>query len=264
MRRHARKLISYTKTLPDFLIIGCEKCGTTSLYDYLIQHSKIISSQQKEVEFFASPQYSLGIHWYKSHFPTKFKKRKKLTGEAYPNTIFYPLAPQRVKKHLPRAKFIVLLRNPVKRAYSAWNMHFNRKFTDLTFEESLERENQEFKNIRQKFIENERYWNTEYIRHAYLAKSIYADQLKEWFKYFPREQFLIIITEDLKKTPTKVLSQVFNFLDISDHKVNLTEKNVGNYRKEMNHETETKLIEFFKPHNERLYKLLGKNLDWDK
>ena len=102
------------------------------------------------------------------------------------------------------------------------------------------------------------------IDHPYPTRGIYADQLENWFKCYDRKQFLILATEDFHKNPQRTLDQVFDFLGVSPFQVgNLRDLNVGNY-KEMNEDTRKFLIEYFKPHNERLSKILKRSFDWDK
>ena len=115
---------------PDFYIIGFAKCGTTSLFEYLISHPNIHPPKGKEIDFF-DRLYSRGINWYKVGFPFTIQKfiekvffRKKfLTGEATPRYIEHPHAINRIKQTTPNAKFIILLRNPIDRAFSQHNMN---------------------------------------------------------------------------------------------------------------------------------------------
>ena len=114
--------------LPDFIIIGAQKSGTTSLYRFIVKHPAIAPATKKEVHYF-SIWYKFGELWYRSHFPTNlsrynFYKRtnqKLLSGEASPVYLFYPVVPGRMKELLPDVKLIVILRNPVDRAYSHYH-----------------------------------------------------------------------------------------------------------------------------------------------
>ena len=125
--RFIRNLSRNYRLLPDFLIIGYQKCGTTSLYNYLAQHTNIAPAGRKETHYF-SISYWRGINWYKSYFPTIFTKKKKggktngkfITGEASPQYIYHTYSLDRIQKTLPNVKLILLLRNPIDRAYSAY------------------------------------------------------------------------------------------------------------------------------------------------
>ena len=132
-----RLITSPLRSLPDFVIIGAMKSGTTSLYDFLIKHPAIAPAAKKEVMYFSTwYKYKLGKLWYRSNFPTNlsrsafYKKttQRLLSGEASPPYLFYPMVPGRMKGVLPDVKLIVILRNPVDRAYSHYHHMLRRKY----------------------------------------------------------------------------------------------------------------------------------------
>ncbi len=142
-----RIITSQLRGLPDFVIIGAQKSGTTSLYDFVIRHPEIAPALKKEMHYF-SINYKFGEQWYRSNFPTNLSRRyftkktgqKLLSGEASPSYLFYPTVPSRMKKVLPDVKLIVILRNPVDRAYSQYH-HSRRKGREtLSFEKAIELE----------------------------------------------------------------------------------------------------------------------------
>ena len=248
------------------------KAGTTSLYDFIIKHPTIVPASRKELHYF-SCYYKYGDLWYRSNFPTKASKyhfykktgQKLLSGEATPGYLFFPVSPVRMKKILPNVKLIVILRNPVDRAYSHYHYTIrNRKFHEpLSFEKAIELEKQRARE-REQLINDPNFVPSYGKNAAYLARGVYVDQLKNWFQYYDKKQFLILTAEDLRKDPQRTLDQVFDFLEVSPFQVkNLQNLNVGSY-KEMNKDTRNILIEYFKLHNERLSKLLQRSFDWDK
>lgn len=263
-----RAFTSYFRILPDFIIIGAEKCGTTSLYDYLIKHPSIISSNTKEVHYFDT-NYS-GLWWYRSHFPTIFQKillkifeKKVVTGEATPYYMFHPLVPQRIFQDLPNVKLIVIIRDPVERSYSQYQDNLRKNQEELSFEDAIQNENNRLKGEKEKIIKNPKYNSTAYWAYSYLAKGRYAEQFKKWFSLFPREQFLILYTSKLQTEPQQVLNEVFAFLGISNQKIIVDEKkNVGKYD-QMKPETRKILEKYFIPHNEELEKVLGRKNLWE-
>ena len=107
------------RMLPDFVIIGAQKSGTSSLYDFVVQHPAILPAAKKELHYF-SLGYKKGEYWYRLRFPIR-ASQKLLSGEASPIYLFYPMVPGRMKKLLPDVKLIVILRNPVDRAYSHYH-----------------------------------------------------------------------------------------------------------------------------------------------
>jgi len=266
--------VVYTTTgsshvLPDFLIIGAARSGTTSLYEYLSQHPSIISGVGKEVYFF-DKKFSKGVNWYKSFFPTKSsksklenkQKRKCLTGEATPRYLHYPHAPKRVFELIPNVKLIVLLRNPIDRSYSHYQMEANTGNEELSFEESIEQEEKRITDDMKKMENDENFYSVYFYRKSYLTRGIYESQLKRWFKYFPREQFLILKSEDLYSNPSEIYDQVLDFLNLSKHDLDSFEAHRMRKYSPISKETREKLTDYFRPYNERLYQLLDRNFDW--
>ncbi len=264
-----RTITAPFRVLPDYLIIGVQKGGTSSLYDYLIKHPNVYPTFEKESHFF---DLSMGKRWYRSYFPTIFTKfyvkyilqQSFITGEATPNYIFFPYCAKKIFKVVPKAKLILILRNPVDRAYSQYQMKVKKEQENLSFEEGVKLEEKRLSKDQK--ITDEQYYNSKnFNRYAYLLRGIYSEQLKMWMDIFPREQFLILTSEEFDSNEDETLNKVFEFLNLKQHTPkNLQRKHVGNYKESMNPETRKKLIEYFRPHNEKLYKFLGRKFDWDK
>ena len=264
-------LIGNLHVLPNFLIIGAARSGTTSMYEYLSQSPNILAPTGKEIYFF-DKNFQRGINWYKKFFPTKNQmsnhsneiNQKVITGEATPRYIHHPHVPKRVFNMIPNVRLIVLLRNPVDRAHSHYQMQFEHKAESLSFEEAIEKEPERLEGEFEKMEKDGNYYSVEFYKRSYLTRGIYAEQLERWFKYFPREQFLIIQSEEFYSNTLSVFKKVLNFLSIPNFEPNEFEAFKSRKYSEMNPETRKKLVEFFKPHNERLYKLLGTNFHWDE
>ena len=263
-----RMATSCLREFPDFVIIGSAKCGTTSLYDFIVKHPNVKPAVTKEIMYFTS-WYDHGTRWYRSNFPTNISKyysykktgQRVLTGEATPRYLIYNTTAPRMKKIMPDVKLIVILRNPVDRAYSDY--HHRKKGTilhnfiqEMSFEEYIKMEE----------LANSIYDVPLHLTYYRVLKtSVYIDHIQNWFKYYDRKQFLFLRTEDFYKNPQQTLDRVFDFLGLPPFKANnLTNLNVGNYKKKMNEGTRKHLIEYYKPHNERLYKLLQHDFEWDK
>ena len=256
------------RILPDFLIIGGAKCGTTSLYNFMIRHPDIYPAIWKEI-FFFDRYYPRGINWYRANFPSKFhrfskKLRKKnfLTGEATPTYIHHPIAAKRVFETTPKIKLIILLRNPIERAYSHYQMEVSLGYENKSFEEAINLENERLSGEKEKMLTDENYFSYKRQIFSYLSSGIYDDQLKIWMNQFPKEQFLIIKTEDLSNKPQEILNQVFKFLNLDQFDISKFKKyNLGKYS-EMDLHIRKKLENYFKPRNEDLYKFLGRDFKW--
>ena len=271
------------RVMPDFIIIGGQRCGTSSLYYYLTEQHGIIPAATKEVHYF-DDFYARGLDWYRAQFPATFYKsyvenvlkRAFITGEASPYYIFHPRVPRRAAQVLPNIKIIALLRNPIDRAYSQHWLEVKGKYETLPFEEAIQREPERVAGEREKMLQDENYHSFVHRRYTYLARGIYIDQLEYWMNYFPREQFLILKTEDLYNRPATVMQQTLQFLGMPGDQID-TNKVYKKYKvpskkgyrntyeaPRMNPQTRSTLVEYFRPHNTRLYEFLGRDLGWDQ
>lgn len=246
---------------PDFLIIGAQKAGTTSLYKYIEKYSKnFVPPINKELYFFTEKNHK-GINWYEALFANN---KKKKTGEATPDYLFYHKAPERIVEHLPRIKLIVLLRNPIERAYSQFNFQNytgkTRAYDPLSFQEAIKEDIYRYKN--NIYTKNDEF-NYIYKYFSYVSRGIYYDQLIRWFKFFPKEQILVIKSEEFFKNTETVLEKVFEFigLDFNDKQFDFKQYNKSSYN-ELDKKTHQYLEEFYKPHNAKLYKLLNEDFEW--
>ena len=270
--RFIRNLTKNKRLLPDFLIIGYPKSGTTSLYDYLVQFENIGSAQKKEVLFY-SLSYWRGLQWYRTFFPTNLTKKKIelktngkfITGEASPYYIFHPLSLERIHKTLPGIKLILLLRNPIDRAYSHY-MHQRRlkKENVSTFEEVIEKDEERFEVMYKMFKEDKiREYNRKNYGIPYISIGKYVRDVKKLLELFPADQILILKSEEFEQSPLDIIKEVLKFLGItSKEKIDLKKKNIGKYN-QMNIDTRKKLINFYRPYNQELQKILKMNLNWD-
>ena len=272
---------SSLRLLPEFMIIGTQKGGTSSLYNYLIQHPCIASAFAKEVHFFdnhtRAHNFGKGIAWYRSHFAydldksnNKRHKQQLITGEASPDYIFDPHAPQRIAATLPSVKLIALLRNPIDRAYSHY-LHNTRASYDvgretLSFEEAITKEEERLQGEREKLLQDESYFSYNYMHYSYLSRGIYVKQLKTWFDLFPREQILVLKSEDFYANPDTIFKQVLGFLKLPVWELQEYKSYNSSKGSQANIISATReyLAGYFKFHNERLYQQLDINFGWDQ
>ncbi len=277
-----REMTSSIRCMPDFLIIGAQRCGTTSLYYYLTEHPNIGPSSVKEVHFF-DDAFTKGIRWYRAQFPTTLQKYYSehirrydfFTGEATPSYLFHPHAPKRIVQILPKVKLIVLLRNPVDRAYSHYWLRTTLGDETSTFEDAIRAEQERIVGEQEKLLVDEHYRDT-YRRFSYLTRGMYVAQLQRWMSYYPREQFLILKSEDFYRDPGGVTKQVLQFIGVPAEVVKISKeykqyrlgRKTGYRNKEKPPTLDPKirkyLLDYFKPHNARLYQLLGRDFGWDE
>jgi len=284
-----RKITNRFRMLPSFLIIGGAKSGTTSLFAYLIEHPNIIPGSTKGGFFF---QY-LGNNttsFYRSHFP--IKRKNLITCEATGGYFVHPLIPARVHKLLPLVKLIVVLRNPVERAYSEFHYRvmIGEQITE-NFEDVIKSELKRIeigKNNPELKIENTNYHQFSF---SHLRHGLYAQHIERWLKFFPKEQLLILHAKDLYNNLDNIVAETFDFLNLPKYQIesrieknkidkirplggrqrniykNIDSKtrtlfNVQNYP-EMKSKTRKLLQDFFRPHNEKLFEMIGKRFDWN-
>jgi hypothetical protein len=252
------------RTLPDFLIIGAQKCGTTFLYQLLVQHPRVKSSFLKEVHYF-DLNFGKGNNWYRSNFPLQVRNnRKYITGEASPYYLFHPHAARRASAVVPGAKLLVLLRNPVDRAYSHYQHQLKRVTGEaretLTFEEAIAAEESILPAEVNKMIDNEYYQSLGHRTRSYLSRGKYLDQLLVWMRFFPRGQMLVLKSEDLFDDTTNAWERVLNFLALP-HWAPET-YSIPNKREysSLDPLVRQRLDEYYKPHNQRLYEYLGMDI----
>lgn len=180
--------------LPDALIIGSAKGGTTSLFEYLTQHPQVCGARFKEVRYF-DQQWDRGPRWYKANFAPMAGHRLCL--EATPAYLFLEEVPQRVRSLIPDARFIVLLREPVDRAYSHYNEFASQGCEPLSFREAVGMEERR------------------HHRFAYRGFSTYGPQIERWLSHFPEERFLFLKSEDFFAKPSRSVAAVTSFLSLS-------------------------------------------------
>jgi hypothetical protein len=197
-----------TGALPDFVVIGGKKCGTTFLYHLLGQHPLVQPAASKELHFF-DRYFDEGTEWYRRCFPKPRWEdgRRTITGEATPY-IVNRRAPRRMARVVPEARLIALLRNPVERAYSDYQMVARKDREHKTFEEAIGL---------QEPAASESEGGTNLNNDSeYLSRSVYVDQLLRWSEHFSREQMLILKSEDFFERPVECLKVVLAFLDLAE------------------------------------------------
>jgi hypothetical protein len=247
--------------MPDFLIVGAAKAGTTSLYHYLLQHPKIDGATRKELHYF-DRDYNQSIDYYRTCFPSLSQPNDHITGEATPYYLIHPYAPERIYKVMPNTKIIILLRNPIDRAFSHYNFTIRQHYEPLTFEEAIEKERERIEPEFEKLVNNPYARSFAYQIYTYLKTGIYVDHLKAYYNFFPKDQILILNYEKFFSNVPNSMRIVTDFLNIDKFEFACKVLNKGSYQG-MNPKTREKLRKYFRLHNQRLYELIGETYDWD-
>lgn len=261
-----RKFTRPIRQLPNFMIMGTQKGGTTFLFHHLCQHPDICEPKEKEIHFFNQRAHE-PIENYKHLFPSKIDKilnPNLIAGEATPCYMIYPQVPALVHKHNPDTKIIVLLKNPIERAFSNYKHNVSMKREWYSFEDALKHEevrtNLEYIDIftsRKDAIKN-------YSNFSYKRKGIYAEQLGWIFRHFDRNQVLVVQSEELFAKPKETIKTVTDFLGTTP--LSLSEypaKHVSTLNMAINPDTRDYLREFYQDHNQSLFKMIGTTYDWN-
>ena len=264
-KRHFYGITAPLRVLPDFLVIGSARSGSTSLYYNICNHPSILSAAYDEIGFFDS-NYHLGMNWYRSMFPLKKdmkrirdKTRYAQTGEDTPFYFWKTEAANRINKILPQIKLITILRNPVERAYSNYHLGVRAGTEKSTFEEAVRKE---LATLNENKISAENIFKFCNIRASYIAKSLYIYQMKIWFEIFSKDRLFVISTEEMEKSPSYAINQVYQFLGLPKYEHKFFEKRKQASYDKMSDNIRKELEEFFKPYNEELFKLIGKSFEW--
>jgi hypothetical protein len=263
------------RRLPDYLIIGAKKGGTSSLTNWLLQHPGTVHmfppfQRLKSAHFFDINFYR-GVDWYRGHFPSDRvprhhdRDRPAIVGEASPYYLFHPAAATRAASVVPDARILAVLRDPVSRAYSNYCDRVAAGHETLaSFEEALGAEH-----IRRTQVDDERllhdpgYYSYEHDHHTYLARGRYLEQLQRWLREFPREQVLVLCAEEMYADPAGTFAQVQRFLGLEPcPHIDLRCYN-GRTKPPLSDHTRRSLAAYYRPHNHALYDFLGRDLGWE-
>ena len=247
---------------PDFLVIGCQKCGTTSLYRYLVRHPDVLPARDKQLHFF-DRDYSPDLEGYEEQFPERSPGSSAVTGEATPYYVFHPACAERVAKAYPRVKLILLMRDPVARAWSHYRHEVSKSNESLPFEEAVSAEESRLAGEAERLVCEPGYSSYNHIKFSYLARGRYAEQLESWMNAFSRQSFLFLSSEDLFEKPAETMDEVFGFLGFAPHEsASYPAHNTNEYRPAMPRQASRALASYFAPHNERLFTMIGRRFNW--
>ncbi len=288
MLKYSKRVLARKERLvPSFIIIGGARAGTTSLYAYLISHPNVLPATRKETAFF-NYAYHPNLDWYRMYFPTaseqeKMKKQRgqkiMITGEATPSYLIDPLVPKRISEMLPNVKLIVLLRNPIDRAFSHYHHNVLSGIEKLPFEQAIKKEseriNESFEELKnEKFIDNDNFASyflrlmtfktKNYFKFSYLHSGKYYEHLKNWMSIFPKKQLLIIKSEDFFYDPKNIFKHVQDFLDLPYFDLGLYDRHFEIKYQPMNYNLRKSLKEYFEPYNSKLYKYLSIDFQWEQ
>lgn len=262
------RLTAGLRATPDFVLCGAQRSGTTSLFRALMQHPQIVRPAfNKGVNYF-DVNYPRGRDWYAGHFPlrTAARLRTRRAGgpcvfEASGYYLFHPLAVQRLVADLPEVKVVVLLRDPVERAFSAWKHEVARGFESETFERAVELEDERLEGEVDKMVADPAYLSWPHRHQGYVHRGQYADQLERVLEVLPRERLHLIQSDDFFTEPAEVFARLTAFLEVSP----TVPRHFDRYNARpgsMSPQVRAHLEAHYRPHDERLGPILGTAPSW--
>jgi tetratricopeptide (TPR) repeat protein len=255
----ASPLDSPTLAAPNFIIIGTVKGGTTSLYNYLTQHPQILPAIRKEIGFWSNDlgNFPRGLDWYRAHLPVISPDQTWITGEATPYYLTCPDACERLAGVFPHTKSIVLLRNPIDRAISRYYMYVREGLEHRPLEIVL-RSELDYLNTHP-----EADWSISKISTRCILAGLYLRYLQQWLRWFPKEQFSILKSEDFFSDPATILDRIFQFLGVEPYRLSSYPIQNQGYYPAAPQSIGRALGDFFEPHNQALEVFLGQQFNWD-
>lgn len=250
--------------LPSFLILGGQRCGTTSLYRYLAEHPAVHPPLLKEIQFFTL-NHIKGLDWYRGHFPTA--GAEVISFDASPYYLFHPLAAERAAQSVPEARLVVLVRNPVDRAFSHYRHNVGLGVEDLSFEEALEAEAGRLAGEEERMVAEPDYASAPHRRYSYAARGDYEPQLRRWCDSYGRDRLKVVVSEEFFANTGEVFAEVLQFLGLPAHPLGRyevhTRRSGPMEPASLPVETGKRLRRRFVESNRRLEAFLGLNLPWD-
>lgn len=209
------------RMLPDFLIVGAQRCGTTSLYRYLAGHPQVMPPLWRKGVHYFDVSYPRGLPWYTGHFPVERFARWRarqvgapMTGEASPYYLFHPCGADRIARDLPGVRVIVMLRDPVERAYSAHRQETHRGFETEDFERALDLEPERLRGEEERLIADPEYVSFHHQHHAYVQRGEYAPQLDRFTRLLGAERVLVLESDAFFSDPEPSWTRILEFLGL--------------------------------------------------
>jgi Sulfotransferase domain len=271
--RVAGRATSAARMQPAFLIVGAQRSGTTSMFKNLRQHPAVVAPPlQKGIHYF-DKNYARGPAWYRGHFPLKLTAARLrrtagagadavITGESSPYYMFHPLAAGRIDQDLPGVRLIVLLRDPVERAISAYTHEKARGFETESFERALELEPERIAGERERMIADAQYDSFHLQHNAYLTRGQYIEQLQRLEQLFGRDRIHVVDSHDFFERPAPTYGTVLEFLGLPAFDGAVFDQHNARPRSPMPGDLAARLDEHFRPYDERLQAWLGWTPGW--
>jgi hypothetical protein len=259
------------RMLPTFLISGAQRCGTTSMYKTITQHPQVLPAVLHKGVHYFDTNWNRGLDWYVGHFPTQAAADRAaeaaggepiITGESSPYYMFHPMAGRRIAATLPDARLIILLRDPVERAYSAFTHETARGFENQSFAAALALEEERLAGEAEKLRHDPRYVSHDHQHHGYVTRGRYVDQLLRLEQEVGRDRMLVIDSGDMWADPAPVFDQLCDFLGLKSWQPESFDQHNARPRSGMDDDLRRTLATGYEDADERLGEWLGRTPSW--
>lgn len=256
------------RVLPDYIIVGGKRCGSTSLQSWLSNHPSVVSSHSGKGTHYFDENYYRGEDWFRGHYPlalmmtarARMRKGPVVTGEASPYYSVHPAALNRIAERLPHVKLIFVLREPVARAYSHWVYECRRKFESLDIHAALDAEPERLAGEVERMMNDPTYVSWNHRHYTYVTRGIYADQLDRCLMLFRREQVLVLEFAELFGRKSSAPTRICDFLGIDPINTDLPRLEIGSTDGSVPADVRTRLHSVFSDSNRRVRERFGLEL----
>lgn len=260
--------------MPDYLVIGTKRGGSTSLFKYLNQHPNVLPMwpgvENAKKTYFFDRHFGRGTDWYRAHFPTRAQREQverrtgvpAITGEAAVNYMFWPGVVERVRATIPDVKLVVALRNPVDRIWSHYHERVKAGTEPLSFPDALEAEDGRLAGEVERTLADPHYVSLALDFYSYKARGRYLEHLGPWLDAFYPEQLFVVRSEDMYTDPVGTINSVQSFLGLPEipiiaHRYNYLPADT------LDPALRAELSDYYRPHVLALEDRLGRSFDWN-
>ena len=260
-------LTSRWRLRPSFIIVGAQRAGTTTLYRVLSEHPAVVRPTANKGTGFFDVRYERGLRWYLGHFPLRWLARHRhgpgaATFESSGYYLFHPLAASRIARDLPEAKVVVMVRDPVERAYSAHRHEQARGFESEPFEVALELEPERTDGEVEQILADPTYQSFEHRHHSYLARSRYSEQVDRFIEELGADRVHVVDADRFFEQPGVEFERLASWLGLPPWRPERVEQWNARPRTPMDPELRARLERYFEPYDERLAEQMGRTPSW--
>lgn len=255
------------RMLPDFVVIGAQRAGTTTLFRVLNDHPEVARPTISKGIGYFDVHYARGPVWYRAHFPLRFiadlsRSGRAKTFESSGYYSFHPLAAERIARDLPGVRVVMMVRDPAERAYSAFKHESSRGFEQASFSEALALEPDRLAGEVEKIATDPSYQSYEHRHHAYVSRSQYAPQVQRFIDHVGEDRVYLVDADRFFAEPETELAALFAFLGLSPWQPDKVEQWNARPSKPMDPELRAELMSAFAESDDRLAALMGRTPTW--